>query len=285
MKMKKCSKKIISLLLAVILCASLVVPTFAAGGVSVYLDGEKLTFDVEPTIVNGSTMVPMRAIFEALGAIVEWDGATRTAYAQKGSISVGVTIGDTTLYKIDLVEEKLREMYKLFPESTGLWIQAQHILIMKTEDSIGKKTAEMILSELRKDPTRFDEFVEKYNEDPGVEQQPAGYVFTEGDMVDSFYKGALNTKVGAISGIVESEYGYHIIKKVNQWDDGIPFELVADQVANIYIYNNTEQIKLNVPAQLIGGRTLVPLRAVSEALDCEVKWDGVTRTVNIYSPK
>ncbi len=281
--MKKYSKKIVSLILSLILCAALVVPSLASDGVSVYLDGEKLRFEVEPTIVNGRTMVPMRAIFEKLGAIVEWDAATRTAYAQKGDINVGVTIDDTVLYKIDLNEEKIREMYSLFPESRGLWIQAQHILIMKTEDSIGRKTAEMVLSELRKDPTRFDEFVQKYNEDPGVAEQPEGYIFTEGDMVDEFYKGALNTKVGAISGIVESPYGYHIIKKVNQWDDGIPFEMVESQVIYIYIYNNTEAIKLDVPAKLVGGKTLVPLRAVSEALECTVEWDGATRTVNIYS--
>ena len=283
--MKKYGKKLTALFLAVVLCAAMVIPASASSGVSVYLDGEKLSFDVEPIIVNGRTMVPMRAIFEKLGAMVEWDAPNSTAYAQKGTINVGITIGDKILYKVDLSEEKVLEMYSLFPESQGLWIQAQHILIMKTEDNTDLRTAEMILEELKKDPTRFDEFVEKYNEDPGMAEQPEGYLFTEGDMVDSFYKGALNTKVGGISGIVESEYGYHIIKKVNQWDNGIPFEEVADQVINLYLYNNIEAIELDVPAQLISGRTLVPLRAVSEALNCEVKWDDTTRIVSIYSKK
>lgn len=41
--------------------------------ISVTLDGEKFTFDVEPALIDGHTMVPIRAIFEAMGAVVEWD--------------------------------------------------------------------------------------------------------------------------------------------------------------------------------------------------------------------
>ncbi len=48
---------------------------------SVYLNGEKLTFDVNPYIENDRTLVPMRAIFEAVGATVEWDADNRTVYA------------------------------------------------------------------------------------------------------------------------------------------------------------------------------------------------------------
>jgi transcriptional regulator with XRE-family HTH domain len=43
----------------------------------VILDGRNLTFDVPPTIENDRTLVPLRAIFEALGADVQWDGATQ----------------------------------------------------------------------------------------------------------------------------------------------------------------------------------------------------------------
>ena len=37
---------------------------------------------------------------------------------------------------------------------------------------------------------------------------------------------------------------------------------------------NGEEIKLDVPARLVGdSRTLVPLRAISEAFGCRVEWD------------
>jgi len=44
-------------------------------GITVTLNGEAIEFDVPPMIVNDRTLVPFRAIFEALGMWVEWDGA------------------------------------------------------------------------------------------------------------------------------------------------------------------------------------------------------------------
>ncbi len=46
-------------------------------------------------------------------------------------------------------------------------------------------------------------------------------------------------------------------------------------------YKKDKTINLDVPAQIINDRTYLPLRAVGEALDCEVDWDGATRTVII----
>ncbi len=44
---------------------------------------------------------------------------------------------------------------------------------------------------------------------------------------------------------------------------------------------NGESRELEVPAEIIDGRTMIPVRAVSEALNCNVDWDGNTRTVII----
>ena len=41
--------------------------TVSAGAVSLYVDTDLIQTDVPPTIVDGRTLVPMRAIFEALG--------------------------------------------------------------------------------------------------------------------------------------------------------------------------------------------------------------------------
>lgn len=64
--------------------------------ISVKLDGKKVYFDQLPTIVNSRTLVPLRAIFEALDAEVKWDGATRTVTATKGDTTVILTIDSTT---------------------------------------------------------------------------------------------------------------------------------------------------------------------------------------------
>ncbi len=68
------------------------------GNISVRISGEKITFDQEPIIYNDRTMVPMRKIFENLGARVEWDGASQTATGTKGDRKVRVTVGSKTMY-------------------------------------------------------------------------------------------------------------------------------------------------------------------------------------------
>jgi hypothetical protein len=64
--------------------------------VTVYLNGIELYFDVEPTIVNSRTMVPMRKIFETLGADVLWDENERKVKAVRGDATVELTVGKTT---------------------------------------------------------------------------------------------------------------------------------------------------------------------------------------------
>lgn len=65
-----------------------------------YLDGEPLTFDVPPpVIINGSTMVPLRGVFEAFGAKIHWDNRTKTVTAIKSGLEVRYTIGEQVAYK------------------------------------------------------------------------------------------------------------------------------------------------------------------------------------------
>jgi len=66
-------KKLISIMLcAAITVGLLVIPAVAEREVSVYLNGERLQFDVAPIIVDGRTMVPMRVVFETFGMEVDW---------------------------------------------------------------------------------------------------------------------------------------------------------------------------------------------------------------------
>ncbi|MFZ5815701.1 MAG: stalk domain-containing protein [Bacillota bacterium] len=61
-------------------------------GVRVTLDGVEVPLDVPGEIRDGRTLVPFRAIFEALGASVEWDAPTRTVTAVKGTDSLKLTV-------------------------------------------------------------------------------------------------------------------------------------------------------------------------------------------------
>jgi len=67
-------------------------------GVTVEIDDEEIYFDQDPVIYNNRTMVPMRKIFEELGANVSWNAETQTATGKKGDRSVKVTLGQDTMY-------------------------------------------------------------------------------------------------------------------------------------------------------------------------------------------
>ena len=89
-------KKIIALTLVFLVFFSLV--TFAASEIKVTLNGKNIKFDVAPEIIDGRTMVPLRAIFEAMGAEIEWDGDTQTVAAIKDETVVVAFIGEKVIY-------------------------------------------------------------------------------------------------------------------------------------------------------------------------------------------
>ena len=69
-------------------------PAQAVDAPTVWLDGEQLTFDVQPTIQNDRTMVPYRAIFEELGYTVSWNAQARSVSAIKDGASMWMQIGN-----------------------------------------------------------------------------------------------------------------------------------------------------------------------------------------------
>ena len=89
-------KKVISVFCAAALASS-VISGAAADDVRVELDGKTLAFDVPPQIIDGRTLVPLRVIFEALGASVDWISETRTVTAQKDGINISMTIGSNAM--------------------------------------------------------------------------------------------------------------------------------------------------------------------------------------------
>lgn len=111
-------------------------------------------------------------------------------------------------------------------------LAAKHILLLTVDqttreplpqEEIDQKraTAEDLLAQLQAitDPaeleTKFDELMNQYSEDTGLATNPDGYVFTSGQMVEPFEEGTRALDYGQISGIVESDYGFHIILRLD----------------------------------------------------------------------
>lgn len=98
--MKRMIQRGFGLLMILALTFALAVSASAvdADSVSVQLNGETLTFsDAVPTIREGRTMIPMRAVFEALGAEVSYEDAAKTVTAVRGETTVTMVIGQSTV--------------------------------------------------------------------------------------------------------------------------------------------------------------------------------------------
>ncbi|MTI71102.1 MAG: MBL fold metallo-hydrolase [Firmicutes bacterium] len=85
-------KKRISVILLILILSFTTMPIYAQGPVKVKVDGNTLNFDVNPQVINGRTLVPVRAIFEALGVKVGWNGKTRTVIGTKEDIKIELPI-------------------------------------------------------------------------------------------------------------------------------------------------------------------------------------------------
>lgn len=106
------------------------------------------------------------------------------------------------------------------------YMRCKHVLIKTVDDNKKelenqdelKAKAEEVASRAKAGED-FDALIKEYNEDPGMESSPDGYVFTEGEMVDEFYQGTKALEIGGISDPIKSNYGWHIIQRLPLRDE------------------------------------------------------------------
>ena len=124
-------------------------------------------------------------------------------------------------YLVDEGSMSEKEIKKYLDDN---YIRAKHILFSTVDMSSGaplsqeekaakKALADETLAKINKGED-FDKLMLELSEDPGSKANPDGYLFTKGEMVESFETTSFALKTGKVSQVVESEYGYHIIKRI-----------------------------------------------------------------------
>lgn len=120
-------------------------------------------------------------------------------------------------------------------------VRASHILLMTSDLathqplSDDKKTAkhkllEDILKQARAG-TNFADLAKKYSEDPGSKDRGGEYTFPRGQMDKTFEDTAFSLKPGEISDIIETQFGYHIIKLSEKMPaNKVDFSKVKDKI-------------------------------------------------------
>ncbi|WFD11476.1 peptidylprolyl isomerase [Tepidibacter hydrothermalis] len=148
---------------------------------------------------------------------------------------------DSYITSLQLNDEKLKVYYEKNKEQYKREeAKASHILFKSVDDSmkplsdqdkkIAKKKAEDILVRA-KNGEDFAYLAKTYSEDTvsGINGGNLGY-FGKGVMVPEFEKATFELKAGEISNLVETQFGYHIIKVMDRVDEIRPFEEVKNQI-------------------------------------------------------
>ena len=128
---------------------------------------------------------------------------------------------DSVRAGITLNEDDLRTYYKenLSRHMGKEERRASHILIAAAKDAPAaerekaKARAAELLEQLRKSPAEFAALAKRHSQDPGSAPQGGDLgFFARGAMVKPFEEAAFGLAKGAISDVVETDFGYHIIQ-------------------------------------------------------------------------
>lgn len=114
-------KNLVSLLMVLVLAFSAVLPAMQpeeaqAADISIIVNGQYLSTDQPPVLYENRTMVPLRAIFNALGASVEWFADTKTisGYDPQTNQIMSLVLNQRTMFCADYT---LFQVYEANPTS------------------------------------------------------------------------------------------------------------------------------------------------------------------------
>ena len=134
-----------------------------------------------------------------------------------------------------ITEEDLQKAYKDETAAGDKTASVRHILLLtqgktEAEKAEALKKIEGILAKAKAGED-FAELAKQYSEDPGSKDTGGLYEdFGRGTMVKPFEDAAFSVPVGEISGVVETAFGYHILKVVDRKKETRPFEEVRAEL-------------------------------------------------------
>ena len=158
-----------------------------------------------------------------------------------------------------LFEQKIEEDMALEAfERSKEQINAQHVLIMVGYDALPQDTLQAFnkareVMQKAKNGADFTDLVLQYSEEPNTQQQKGnlGY-FSAFSMLYPFENAAYNTKVGEISNITRTSYGYHVIKVLDRRPTGNQITVSHIMVSNKKEDPNFDpQVRINEIYQLL----------------------------------
>lgn len=249
--------------------------------IKITLDGQSVTPKdangniVEPFIIDGTTYLPVRAVADALGLNVEWDGSTKTVKLGTGEVTLPapsnpldlsglwrqVNVSDGTMYHEAIISGGVIEIYWVSDLIDSVyWVGSCPIPTgdpftwTSTGDTARMNTALLASTDEFKDFTYNDGRI--------------SYSVTALGITATFTLERVETTSNSI-GSKTSTLSYSDIKIT------LNGQYIEPKDAN----GNT------VEPFIIDGTTYLPVRAVANALGLDVQWDSVSKTVILNTGK
>jgi peptidyl-prolyl cis-trans isomerase SurA len=131
------------------------------------------------------------------------------------------------LQKVSVSAKEVKDFYQTYQDSIPDEPEAaklSHILLeIKTSpesmDSL-RERAESLCARAKKGED-FVELAKRYSDDPSAEQGGDLGFFGKGDMIAKFEEAAFSLQPGEVSDVLQTEFGYHVIKLEDKKDDRV----------------------------------------------------------------
>jgi hypothetical protein len=272
-------KKIISFAICLVMALGIyVTPVFAADDIKVFVNGQHLIFDVPPVIVGGRTLVPMRAIFEELGAEIEWEANFQMVTATRGNTLIRLQI-DNNIASVNGVDVTLDVPARLVDGRTLVPLRF---------------VGESLDCDVQWDGNRRQVTITGVI--PTAEPTPIAPTPTPTQILSIEINGVnvrLDTPPVIIDGVIFAPVraAAEIINYDADWlsdTNTIIFTSGTNTIsiqlgARTFTINGKER-PLDVPAQVIDARTMIPLAAILESVGFMVEHNIARNLITVTSP-
>lgn len=227
-------KAYISFVLIISMLLSLV--NVYADGISVTLNGGELSFDVPPQIISDRTFVPMRKIFEALGASVEWDDETKTVTGRKGDVVVNVSIGSAVLFKngspkmLDvaptIIDSRTLVPIRAIAESFDCqvdWIEGSKTVKITADESINSTKTTLTAMQISEKVSPSVFYIEVYDSTNKAIASGSGFFISSDGVAVTNYHVIEDTNSAKITTINGKEY---VVSNIISYDKNLDVAII-----------------------------------------------------------